>query len=67
MQRVENELSSLPPAAPSANMAKVADGMMCEHYWTHDKIEMLREDLAIPEPVCLSLTDSVLRLSLIHI
>ena len=31
-------------------MAKVADGMMCEHYWTHDKIEMLREDLArIPQ------------------
>ena len=40
----------LPPAAPSANLAKAPDGMLSEHYWTHDKIEMLREDLArIPQ------------------
>ena len=50
MQKLEDELSTLPPVAPSANLAKAPEGMMSEHYWTHDKIELLREDLArIPQ------------------
>ena len=50
MQKLEDELSTLPPVAPSANLAKAPEGMMSEHYWTHDKIKLLREDLArIPQ------------------